>query len=63
MVGQQRLRQIARPFVVGGPSGVCVRDRLKALTAEDERVLRAVGAHMGRLASGDLARREQPCPG
>ncbi|MFE5594998.1 IS200/IS605 family accessory protein TnpB-related protein [Streptomyces sp. NPDC056549] len=51
----KRLRQIARPFVVDGPSGVSVRDRLKGLTAEDEEVLRAVGAHMGRLASRDLA--------
>lgn len=51
------LRQIARPFVVDGPSGVSVRDRLKGLTPEDEKVLRAVGEHMGRLASADLARR------
>ncbi|MEU1226328.1 IS200/IS605 family accessory protein TnpB-related protein [Streptomyces sp. NPDC005828] len=34
-----------------------IRDRLKGLTIEDEEVLRAVGAHMGRLASRDLARR------
>ncbi|MGW5210667.1 IS200/IS605 family accessory protein TnpB-related protein [Streptomyces sp. NPDC004051] len=51
------LRQIARPFVAEGPSGVSIRDRLKGLTAEDEKVLRAVGEHMGRLASRDLARR------
>src|SRR5690348_2238923 len=51
------LRQIARPFVADGPSGVSVRDRLKNLTAQDEKVLRLVGAHMGRLASRDLARR------
>ncbi|MEU6323173.1 IS200/IS605 family accessory protein TnpB-related protein [Streptomyces sp. NPDC047009] len=51
------LRQIARPFVVGGPSGVSIRDRLKGLTPEDEKVLRAVGEHMGCLASRDLARR------
>ncbi|MFF0476741.1 IS200/IS605 family accessory protein TnpB-related protein [Streptomyces sp. NPDC004284] len=51
------LREIARPFVVGGPSGVSVRDRLKGLTVEDEKVLRVVGAHMGSLASRDLARR------
>ncbi|MFE7597742.1 IS200/IS605 family accessory protein TnpB-related protein [Streptomyces sp. NPDC057494] len=55
MAEKKRLRQIARPFVVDGPSGVSVRDRLKGLTAEDEEVLRAVGAHMGRLASRDLA--------
>ena len=51
------LRQIARPFVADGPSGVSVRDRLKGLTTRDEKVLRLVGAHMGRLASRDLARR------
>lgn len=51
------LRAIARPFVTDGPSGVSIRDRLKGLTAEDEKVLRLVGAHMGRLASLDLDRR------
>ncbi|MEV5572138.1 hypothetical protein AB0L06_19005 [Spirillospora sp. NPDC052269] len=51
------MREIARPFVVDGPTGVSVRDRLKGLTIEDECVLRMVGAHMGRLASVDLARR------
>ncbi|MEU5098413.1 hypothetical protein, partial [Streptomyces sp. NPDC020996] len=30
------LRELAAPFVVPGPSGVAVRDRLKHLTAEDE---------------------------
>ncbi|WP_282693305.1 transposase [Streptomyces sp. CC208A] len=54
---KKRLREIARPFVVDGPSGVSIRDRLKGLTARDEEVLRAVGIHMGRLASQDLARR------
>ena len=59
MLAEQRrpLRQIARPFVADGPSGVSVRDRLKGLTPTDEEVLRLVGAHMGRLASADLARR------
>ncbi len=51
------LREIARPFVADGPSGVSIRDRLKGLTAEDEKVLRLVGGHMGRLACADLARR------
>jgi hypothetical protein len=51
------LRQIARPFVAAGPSGVSIRDRLKGLTPEGEKVLRLVGEHLGRLASGDLARR------
>ncbi|MEU6236754.1 IS200/IS605 family accessory protein TnpB-related protein [Kitasatospora sp. NPDC047058] len=51
------LRQIARPFVANGPSGVSIRDRLKGLTPEDEQVLRQVGAHMGALASRDLTAR------
>ncbi|MFD4317711.1 IS200/IS605 family accessory protein TnpB-related protein [Streptomyces sp. NPDC058548] len=51
------MREIARPFVADGPTGVSIRDRLRGLTAEDEKVLRAVGTHMGRLASRDLARR------
>ncbi|MGW9133880.1 IS200/IS605 family accessory protein TnpB-related protein [Streptomyces sp. NPDC055681] len=51
------LREQAAPFVVSGPCGVAVRDRLKHLTPEDERVLRAVGAHQGALASGDLKAR------
>ena len=55
--GKKPLRQIARPYVAGGPSGVSIRDRLKDLTAGDEEVLRLVGEHMGRLASRDLARR------
>ncbi|WP_326793008.1 transposase [Streptomyces sp. NBC_00841] len=51
------LRKLAVSFVVPGPCGVAVRDRLKHLTVEDERVLRAVGAHQGALASGDLKAR------
>ncbi|CCK24524.1 hypothetical protein BN159_0145 [Streptomyces davaonensis JCM 4913] len=57
MAEKKPLRQIARPFVADGPSGVSIRDRLKGFTVQDEQVLRAVGAHMGRLASADLARR------
>ncbi|MEV1241618.1 IS200/IS605 family accessory protein TnpB-related protein [Nonomuraea sp. NPDC049750] len=34
---------------------MAVRDRLKGLTARDEQVLRRVGAHLGVLASRDLA--------
>ncbi|MDL4815599.1 transposase [Actinomadura opuntiae] len=45
------------PFVVAGPTGVAVRDRLKDLTAEDERVLRLAGAHLGSLAGRDLKAR------
>jgi hypothetical protein len=48
------LRRIAAPFMVPGPTGVSVRTRLKGLTAEDEQVLRAVGAHLGSLAAADL---------
>ncbi|MEV4011225.1 IS200/IS605 family accessory protein TnpB-related protein [Nonomuraea angiospora] len=51
------LRPIAPAFVVPGPSGVAVRDRLKHLTAADEEVLRLVGAHLGALASRDLKTR------
>ncbi|MDF6041065.1 transposase [Streptomyces sp. JH14] len=51
------LRKLAASFVVPGPCGVAVRDRFKHLTARDERVLRAVGAHQGALASHDLKAR------
>ncbi|RPE39167.1 hypothetical protein EDD90_2140 [Streptomyces sp. Ag109_O5-1] len=51
------LRELAAPFVVPGPSGVAIRDRLKGLTAEDEKVLRLVGDHLGMLASRDLRAR------
>ncbi|MFI7633745.1 IS200/IS605 family accessory protein TnpB-related protein [Nonomuraea sp. NPDC049400] len=51
------LRPIAPAFVVPGPSGVAVRDRLKHLTAADDEVLRLVGAHTGALASADLKTR------
>ncbi|MBB5807566.1 IS605 OrfB family transposase [Saccharothrix ecbatanensis] len=47
-------RSIAASYVVPGPSGVSVRDRLRGLTVEDERVLRLLGRHLGSLASGDL---------
>lgn len=52
-----RLRVVAPPFVVPGPSGVAVRDRLKGLSAQDEKVLGAVGEHLGRLAAQDLKAR------
>lgn len=51
------LRPIAASFVALGPSGVSVRDRLKYLTGEDEKVLRLIGAHLGSLASKDLKAR------
>jgi hypothetical protein len=48
------MRSIAEPFVVGSSAGARIRTRLR-LTAVDEAVLRAVGAHLGRLAGNDLA--------
>ncbi|MGW3782540.1 IS200/IS605 family accessory protein TnpB-related protein [Streptomyces sp. NPDC005091] len=51
------VRKLAVPFVAPGPCGVAIRDRLKHLTPQDERVLRAVGAHQGALASRDLKAR------
>jgi hypothetical protein len=52
----RRLGPIAASFVVAGPAGARVRTRLP-LSADDERVLWAVGEHLGRLAGWDLARR------
>ncbi|MFF1967319.1 IS200/IS605 family accessory protein TnpB-related protein [Streptomyces sp. NPDC058232] len=51
------LRKLETPFVAPGPCGAAVRDCLKHLTSQDERVLRAVGAHQGALASRDLKAR------
>jgi hypothetical protein len=48
------MRPIAVPFVVAPPSGARVRTRLR-LGGADERVLRAVGGHLGRLAGVDVA--------
>ncbi|MEU6711989.1 IS200/IS605 family accessory protein TnpB-related protein [Nonomuraea sp. NPDC046802] len=56
LAGKQ-LRAIEVPFVAAGPSGVAIRDRLKALTPDDEQVLRVVGGHLGSLAARDLKRR------
>jgi hypothetical protein len=52
-----QLRQIAAPFVADPAAGVCIRTRLKGLTATDEAVLQQVGTHLGRLAGADLAAR------
>jgi hypothetical protein len=52
--GEGLLRRIDPPFVVLSPSGVAIRDRLKHLTAQDEKVLRLVGDHLGSLAGKDL---------
>ncbi|MER7672841.1 IS200/IS605 family accessory protein TnpB-related protein, partial [Kitasatospora sp. NPDC096128] len=54
---KKQLRTIEEPFVVLGPSGVAIRDRLKHLTPEDDKVLRLVGEHLGHLASLDLKNR------
>ncbi|MEV7239183.1 IS200/IS605 family accessory protein TnpB-related protein, partial [Streptomyces sp. NPDC051020] len=51
------VRELAASFVVPGPCGVAIRDRLKHLTPHDEMVLRTVGEHLGALASGDLKAR------
>ena len=48
------MRSIGRPFVVTPPAGARIRTRLR-LSEADEAVLRAVGDHLGRLASADLA--------
>ncbi|WP_435108385.1 hypothetical protein [Nocardiopsis synnemataformans] len=54
---KKQLRVIEEPFVALGPSGVAIRDRLKHLTPDDERMLRLIGEHQGRLASRDLKAR------
>jgi IS605 OrfB family transposase len=54
---KKQLRVIDKPFVALGPSGVAIRDRLKQVTPEDEKVLRLAGAHLGALASLDLKAR------
>ena len=52
----RQLRAIAPPFTVAAPSGARIRDRLQLGTA-DEKVLRLVGEHLGRLQRADLATR------
>ncbi|WP_367428633.1 transposase [Streptomyces celluloflavus] len=54
---KKQLRAIDASFVALGPSGVAIRDRLKNLTEVDDKVLRLVGEHLGRLASLDLKNR------
>lgn len=55
--GKRELRSINTPFVALGPTGVAIRDRLRQPSAQDERVLRAVGGYQGTLASRDLKAR------
>ncbi|MFI9587402.1 IS200/IS605 family accessory protein TnpB-related protein, partial [Streptomyces sp. NPDC052236] len=50
------LRELAASFVVPGPAGVAVRDRLRVSEA-DAAVLAEVGVFLGSLAAGDLAER------
>jgi hypothetical protein len=52
------LREVAASFVVPGPSGVAVRDRLRVSDA-DAAVLAEVGGLLGSLAAGDLAVRSR----
>ncbi|MFE5375015.1 IS200/IS605 family accessory protein TnpB-related protein [Streptomyces mirabilis] len=56
-MSKNQLRPIDAPFVALGPSGVAIRDRLKHLTTEDDKVLRLVGEHLGNLALLDLKAR------
>ncbi|GGY16280.1 hypothetical protein [Streptomyces djakartensis] len=51
------LKETGAPFVVPGPCGVAVRDRLKHLTTEDERVLCLIGDRLGSFASRDVKAR------
>jgi hypothetical protein len=50
------MRSITPPFLVAPPYGARIRSRLRVAVA-DERVLRAVGAYLGRLAGTDVATR------
>jgi hypothetical protein len=50
------LRAISAPFVAAAPAGARVRSRVRA-SSQDAHVLAAVGAHLGSLASADLAAR------
>ncbi|WP_405527113.1 transposase [Streptomyces canus] len=52
------LREVAASFVVPGPAGVAVRDRLRVSDA-DAAVLIEVGVFLGSLAAGDLAERSR----
>jgi len=52
------LRELAASFVVPGPAGVAIRDRLRVSQA-DAAVLAEVGVFLGALAAGDLAVRSR----
>ncbi|MEU9288457.1 IS200/IS605 family accessory protein TnpB-related protein [Streptomyces sp. NPDC048275] len=52
------LRELVASFVVPGPAGVAIRDRLR-VSAADAAVLTEVGTFLGSLATGDLAERSR----
>src|SRR3990170_4960070 len=52
------LRELAASFVVPGPAGVAIRDRLR-VSETDAAVLAEVGMLLGSLAAGDLAERSR----
>ncbi|WP_217236745.1 transposase [Streptomyces sp. AC555_RSS877] len=52
------LREVAASFVVRGPTGVAIRDRLR-VSESDAVVLAEVGVYLGSLAAGDLAERSR----
>ena len=52
------LREVAASFVVPGPAGVAIRDRLRVSEA-DAAVLAEVGVFLGSLAAGYLAERSR----
>ncbi|MFI9586888.1 IS200/IS605 family accessory protein TnpB-related protein [Streptomyces sp. NPDC052236] len=52
------LRELAVSFLVPGPAGVAIRDRLR-VSQVDAAVLAEVGVFLGSLAAGDLAERSR----
>jgi IS605 OrfB family transposase len=52
---------LAASFLVSGPAGVAIRDRLR-VSQTDATVLREVGTFLGSLACGDLAERSRQGP-
>jgi hypothetical protein len=56
------MRSIAASFVVAPPPGARVQTRIRP-SNQDTAVLHLVGAYLGGLASGDLARRSTAGPG
>ncbi|MDQ1042276.1 hypothetical protein [Streptomyces sp. V4I2] len=52
------LRKVTASFVVPGPAGVAVRDRLR-VSESDAAVLAEVGTFLGSLAAADLAERSR----